>query len=143
MEEIEKKTILVIEDEKDVVEFLKMVLEDAGYNVLIAYDAETAMEQIKSEKPDLITLDLIMPNRTGIGLYSELRRSDEYKDIPIIIITGVDRTYQGAISFREFFASKSVRKPEAYLVKPIKDEELLSAVRDVCGQYIWSLVSLC
>ena len=134
MAEAEGKTILVIEDEEDVVQFLRMALEDGGYRVLEAKDGEKAMECIKSDKPDLITLDLIMPNKTGIGLYSELRRSSEYKDIPIIVITGVDRDSQGMISFREFLQKRSVAGPESYLVKPINAEELLGTVRNVLAE---------
>lgn len=134
MAEAEGKTILVIEDEEDVVQFLRMALEDGGYRVLEAKDGEKAMECIKSDKPDLITLDLIMPNKTGIGLYSELRRSSEYKDIPIIVITGVDRDSQGVISFREFLQKRSVAGPESYLVKPINAEELLGTVRNVLAE---------
>ncbi|MFH1743032.1 MAG: response regulator [bacterium] len=126
-----EKTILVIEDEEDVVDFLKMALEDAEYRVITAADGEEALECIKREQPDLITLDLIMPNKTGIGLYSQLRRSPEYKDIPIIVVTGVDRDSKGVISFREFLQKRAVAKPEAYLVKPINAEELLKTVQEV------------
>ena len=108
-----------------------MALEDAEYRVLTAIDGDEAMECIKRDRPDLITLDLIMPNKTGIGLYSELRRSSEYQDIPIIVVTGVDRTSQGMISFRDFLQKRAVAKPEAYLVKPINAEELIKTVETV------------
>jgi len=131
MTEPEGKTILVIEDEEDVVQFLEMVLEDEGYQVVAAADGNEAMEHIKERKPDLITLDLIMPNKTGIGFYNDLRHSEEYKDIPIIVITGVDRDSSGMISFRKFLESRAVAKPEAYLVKPIDSEKLIETVKSV------------
>ncbi len=131
MAESEGKTILVIEDEDDVVQFLEMVLQDEGYQVVAAADGNEAMEKIKEQKPDLITLDLIMPSKTGIGFYNDLRHSDEYKDIPIIVITGVDRDSSGMISFRKFLESRAVSKPQAYLVKPINSDELVETVKNV------------
>ncbi|RJP29437.1 MAG: response regulator [Candidatus Omnitrophota bacterium] len=130
----EPKKILVIEDEEDVVNFLKMALEDAGYEVGTAYDGEEAWLRIRENKPDLITLDMIMPNKTGIGLYNELRHSPEYKDIPIIVVTGVDTTSYGQMSCKEFLEKRAVRQPEAYLVKPINAEELVKTVRGVLGE---------
>ncbi len=123
--------ILVIEDEEDVVNFLKMALEDAGYEVLVAYDGEEALKCIHETKPDLISLDMIMPNKTGIGLYNELRHSPEYKDIPIIVVTGVDTTSYGQMSCKEFLEKRAVKQPEAYLVKPIQAEQLVETVREV------------
>jgi len=131
MSDLTGKSILVIEDEEDVSQFLKMALEDAGCRVRIAADGGQAMAALQEERPDLITLDLIMPSKTGIGLYGDLRRStSEYKDIPIIVITGVDRNTKGTISFRDLFDhKKSVAKPDAYLVKPINAKELIAAVK--------------
>ncbi|MBN2326970.1 MAG: response regulator [Candidatus Omnitrophica bacterium] len=131
MTDAAKKTILVVEDEEDVRQFLVMALEDAGYQVYAAEEGRQALKFIQRERPDLITLDLIMPNKTGISLYGDLRRStSEFKDIPIIVITGVDQRSKGIISFRELLENKkSVAQPEAYLVKPIRADELLDAVR--------------
>ncbi len=134
MTTINTKKILVIEDEEDVVNFLKMVLEDAGYEVDTAYDGEQAIECIKNDKPDLISLDMIMPNKTGIGLYNELRHSPEYKDIPIIVVTGVDTGSYGQMSCKEFLEKRAVSKPQAYLIKPINADELIKTVQDVLGE---------
>lgn len=130
MTETGTKEILVIEDENDVIEFLKMALEDAGYSVRTAQGVESAVAALQERRPDLITLDLIMPEKTGIRLYSELKGADSpYKNIPIVIITGVDQNTKGSISFRDFFKDKqSVAKPEAYLTKPIQAKELLETL---------------
>ncbi len=128
------KSILVIEDESDVYDFFKLALEDAGYEVTVAPDAETAMASIHTKQPDLITLDLIMPNRTGVSLLGELRKSEEYKDIPIVVITGVDKATNQMYSHKDLFKKiKIIREPEAYLVKPVSSELLIETVAKVLG----------
>ena len=66
-----KKQILVVDDEKDIVEFLTQLLEDNGYEVTAAYDGVQAMEMVLKSRPDLILLDLQMPEETGTGLYPQ------------------------------------------------------------------------
>ncbi len=89
---MEKKQILVIDDEKDIVEFLTQLLEDNGYEVAAAYDGVQGMEMVVKNRPDLILLDLQMPEETGTGLYRKLHNKKEYKDIPVIVISGLTGT---------------------------------------------------
>lgn len=77
-------TILVAEDNKDIVELLKLYLETSGYHVLIAYDGMTAFETIKNEKIDLIIMDIMMPRMDGYELTKEVRK---IKNIPILILS--------------------------------------------------------
>ena len=88
-----KQDILVVDDEKDIVEFLTQLLEDNGYRVRSANDGIEAMEEISKEKPDLILLDLQMPEETGTGLYRKLQHKKECKDIPVIVISGLAGSY--------------------------------------------------
>ena len=135
MSELCGKSILIIEDESDVSQFFKMALEDAGYEVTVADNAEAAMKSIKANPPDLMTLDLIMPNQTGISLFKELRTSSEYKEIPIIVITGVDQDTKQAFSHKHLFKKlKIVHEPEAYLVKPVSSDTLTKTVEQVLKQ---------
>ncbi len=116
-----KKNVLVVDDEKDIVEFLTQLLEDNGYEVTPAYDGLEAMELIRERKPDLILLDLQMPEETGTGLYRKLQHKKEYKDIPVIVISGLAGSYLAV--------SKSVPVIE----KPPREENVLEEVRKALG----------
>jgi DNA-binding response OmpR family regulator len=71
----EDKTILVVDDEEDVREYLSMVLEDVGFRVLTSEDGNKALEQLKKEVPDFISLDLVMPGKSGMKFLVEMRRN--------------------------------------------------------------------
>lgn len=116
-----KKKILVVDDENDVVEFLTELLEDQGYRVSSASDGIEAMELIKKSKPDLILLDLQMPEETGTGLYRKLHHKKEYKDIPVIVVSGLAGSYVAV--------SRSVPVIE----KPPDEEEVLREVAKILG----------
>ena len=118
------KTILIVDDEPDVVTYLTALLRDAGYETLEAFDGEQAMEQIRKTRPDLITLDITMPEMTGVRTYRTLKEDPDLKGIPVVIITGVSP------DFRQFISTRSkVPPPEGYLEKPITPEDLLAEVR--------------
>ena len=111
------KRILVVDDEVDVIEFLKNLLEDNGYGVRTALDGVAAMEQVKQSRPDLILLDLQMPEETGTGFYRKLRSRKGLRDIPVIVISG--------LAGRDVAVSKSV----VVIDKPPGEAELLDEVR--------------
>jgi CheY-like chemotaxis protein len=81
------KTVLVVDDEEAVVEFIGSVLEDAGYRVLRAYDGRAAYEIARNERPDLIVTDIMMPIMNGLELCRRLRETPETASIPIILVT--------------------------------------------------------
>jgi len=116
------KKILVVDDEQDIIDFLVTQLGDHGYQVRSAHDGLEAMEQVKIEKPDLILLDLQMPNETGTGLFRKLRHRKEYKNIPIIIVSG--------LAGRRVAVSKNI----PVIDKPFDDyQTVLNEVRKVIG----------
>jgi len=122
----EKKKILVVEDEKDIQKYLITLFEDNGYETIAAADGISGLEMAKTEKPDLITLDIAMPNQTGVRTYRQYKEVDELKDIPVVIITGVGDSMQS------FFAKlKGFSKPEGFMNKPIDEQELLKIVNDL------------
>ncbi len=123
------KKILVVDDEEDIVEFYEQLLEDNGYEVISAYDGQQALALVKEDKPDLILLDLQMPEETGTGFYRKLRNKTELKDTPVIIISG--------LSGRNVAVSKSV----VVIDKPPKEQEILEEVSKALavdqGQALW------
>jgi CheY-like chemotaxis protein len=122
----EKKTVLVIDDEPDTVVYISSLLEDNGYATIAAKDGAEALEKVKGGRPDLITLDITMPEKSGVRFYRDIKESEEWKDIPIIIITGISKDFEKFISTR-----RQVPPPEGYLSKPIDQEELLKLAKDL------------
>ena len=120
------KTVLVVDDDPDAVDFFVTVLEDNGYRTVSARDGNEALDRIEEEIPDLVTLDVTMPEKSGVGVYRKLKETDEYKDIPVIIITGVSDDFKQFISTR-----RKVPPPKGYLSKPIEAEELLKLVGEL------------
>ena len=121
---VSQKTILIIDDEPDVLTYLSTLLEDHGYATILAKDGVEALTKLKASLPDLITLDVSMPEKSGVKLYREIKEDSRWKKIPIIIVTGVSGDFQKFISTRQ-----QVPPPEGYLSKPINQEEILELIR--------------
>jgi CheY-like chemotaxis protein len=121
---LEKKTILVVDDEPDVRTFLSTLFEDNGYATVMAQDGNEGLSKVKEKAPDLVTLDITMPNKSGVRFYREMKESAEWRKVPIIIVTGVSGEFKTFISTR-----KQVPPPEGYLSKPIDKTEILKLVK--------------
>ncbi len=127
-----KKKILVLDDEPDVVTYLASLFEDNDYIVVSANDGNEGLKKARSEKPDLITLDISMPEKSGIRFYREIRADEELKDIPIIIVTGVSSTHDGGSGedFKRFLdKQKHMQPPDGFVMKPIEKDQLLGTVK--------------
>lgn len=109
-------TVLVVDDEPDVVSFLSRLLGDHGYHVISAGDASGAMARIREAVPDVILLDLQMPYETGTDLYRKLRCDEKLHSIPVIVVSG--------LAGRHVAVSPSV----PVIDKPVDEERLLLAV---------------
>jgi CheY-like chemotaxis protein len=123
-----RKRILIVEDEPDTVTYLSTLLEDAGYDTVAAEDGDQALEKVKASPPDLITLDITMPHKSGVRFYRDMKESSQWKSIPIIIVTGISADFEKFISSR-----RQVPPPEGYLSKPIDQEKMLSMVKQHLG----------
>jgi CheY-like chemotaxis protein len=117
------KRILVIDDEQDVVSYLEAILRDHGYDVVTATDGGEALRLARSTHPDLVCLDIVMPEPTGVRVYRELRDDPELRDVPVVMITGVMQQFKEFIHHR-----KRVRPPDGYIAKPFEVEELLATL---------------
>lgn len=124
----EPKRILVVEDEPDTLTYLSTVLQDAGFAVEQAADGTVALKIMQRAAPDLITLDITMPNRTGVRFYRDVKESEQWKQIPVVMVTGVAQEFEKFISTR-----RQVPPPEGYLSKPVAPEVLVKTVRDLLG----------
>jgi CheY-like chemotaxis protein len=131
-----KKTILVLDDEPDVVAYLRSLFVDNNYLVLTASNGQDGMEKAKAQKPDLITLDISMPEKSGVRFYREIKEDSELKDIPVVIVTGVESTYDSGSGedFKRFLGTrKNIPPPDGFVMKPIEEQELLGVVKKLVG----------
>jgi len=116
--------ILIVEDEPDVSLFLKTLLEDEGFETAVAANGKEGFAQAMALKPALITLDITMPEESGMRMYRDLQADPGLKDIPVVIVTGVSPEFKGFIESRS-----QVRPPDAYFEKPVDREELVATVK--------------
>lgn len=127
------KKILVIDDEPDMVTFLTTLLEDHGYETCVATDGDEGLSQLKAEKPDLVSLDLLMPNKTGIKMFRELRRDPDFANTPVVMVTGFGTDDTPNMDFKKWIHERSIKPPEAYIEKPVDKDALLAAIKKIIG----------
>ncbi|MFC1493246.1 PleD family two-component system response regulator [candidate division KSB1 bacterium] len=146
------KKVLVIDDDENQVRFLTVALEEFGYETLKAYNGREGLELIQNEKPDLVLLDLMMPKKTGFTLFHQLRKDDEFKNLPVIMLSGVaevledldtesDDTHARPYdSLREAMREKikqmkgeGLLKPDMFIDKPIDPEVVVEKVKELIG----------
>lgn len=128
-----EKTVLVVYDEEDVREYLAMALEDAGFNVQTAADGNEALAKIEERRPDFISLDLVMPGKSGIKLIHELRRNKDWKSIPFVVVTAHARDDLGRGDLEEILSQKTFSGPKVYLEKPVKPEQYVAFISEQLG----------
>jgi two-component system phosphate regulon response regulator PhoB len=126
------KKVLNVEDDPDIRMFVTTVLEENGYIPIMAKDGEEGAKKVKEEKPDLIILDILMPKESGIKMYHELRKDPSFKDIPVIMLSGVSkRTFLRSQAALTEFGDETVPEPEAYLEKPVEPEDLAEIIKKI------------
>jgi CheY-like chemotaxis protein len=123
------KRILIVDDEQDILTYLSTLLGDQGYETVQAKDGEEAMQKVQAGHLDLITLDISMPEKSGVKFFREMKTNDRWKNIPIIVVTGVSEDFKKFISSRH-----QVPAPEGFVSKPIDQEEILDLVRKILTQ---------
>ncbi|KPK65994.1 MAG: hypothetical protein AMK73_01300 [Planctomycetes bacterium SM23_32] len=117
--------ILVVEDDLDEAKLIKMVLEGEGYESLCAFNGKDALAKVGAEKPDLIVLDIMMPEMDGFAFCARLRATPGNEHTPVVLLTGVAQHIH-----ESKYPLDGVMRADAqeYLEKPVKAEELLDAV---------------
>lgn len=126
-------TVLIVDDEVDITSYLGTVLTDAGMNVLIANDGDEALDALKRQVPDLISLDLVMPGKSGIRVLMELRKKRDWSRIPVIIVTAHARDPKVQRDLRETLAESTMVGPSLYLEKPVTPQSYLRSICDILG----------
>ena len=121
------KKILIVDDEPDVVAYLTAVLETNGYKSYAAGNIKMALQMIEKTRPALICLDIVMPNETGISFYIKIKQTEDFKDIPVIIISGIIESEK--FDFDSYVKDSEVPPPECYMEKPINVEKFIQNIK--------------
>ena len=126
-----KGKVLVVDDEPDVVDMLRMMLENASYEVISAYDGKEGIEKAKKEKPDAIVMDLMMPGMDGFKACKELKNDPELKAIPVLVLTAINRHF----SDTEYAKSLGLGLvSDDYIDKPVDTNLLLRRIASLLGK---------
>jgi len=135
MSEIKKgKKVLVIDDEMDTVIYMETLLQDNGYDTVSANNGQEGLEKAMSEKPDLIVLDVSMPEKSGMRFFKELKSDPNLKSTPVVFVTGVTGFARDKNALKKFIGGRgSIPDPEGFFSKPIEREEFLKRVEEILG----------
>ena len=133
MPQAEDMTVLVVDDEPDVRSYLASILRDASFNVLTAGVGEEALEIARRDRPDFISLDLVMPKKSGQKVLYELRKDKELARIPTLIVTAHAQDEMGKRDMEDLFADKIISGPGVYLEKPVRPADYVRCVQRALG----------
>ena len=147
------KTVAVIDDDRNAVKFLSALLSDNGYQVIAAYDGREGLEKIQKSRVDLIVLDVMMPKKTGFVLFKQLKKSEQYRDIPVLMLTAVagslmemeakrEDTFEHPYDALRETLRKAIRemredgevRPEMFVDKPVDPKSFIARVRELIGE---------
>lgn len=117
------RSALIIEDEPDTATYLATLLSDNGWTARTANSVDEGLALAREQVPDVVLLDLMMPERGGLSALVELRKTPKLSAVPIVIVSGIQETLTS--DFRAFLKRFKHRQPDAFLDKPVVPDELL------------------
>ncbi len=118
------KRILYIEDDSEMIDLVRMIVTRNGYELIGAYGGRQGLDAILTEKPDLVLLDLMMPDVDGWDVYQQIKASEETRHIPVIIITAKAQPIDKVLGI-------TIAKVDDYICKPFRPQELLESIEKV------------
>jgi len=127
------KTVLVVDDEPNIRLFLQTVLEDAGFDVLLAANGKEALERMTEKKPDIISLDLVMPKMSGLKFYKYIQKNKERAGIPVVVVTAHAKDEFGESDLKKIKAAKSKDATMLVVDKPIEPVSYVNTIRRALG----------
>lgn len=118
------KRIIYIEDEQEMIDLVRLILNRKGYEVKGAIGGQEGLELIRSTSPDLVLLDLMMPDMDGWDVYQQMKAGDETRDIPVIVITAKAQNIDKVLGIH-------IAKVDDYISKPFSPQQLIDSVEKV------------
>ena len=122
----EKKVVVCIEDEPEMIDLVKLILGRKGFDLVGAVGGREGLETVRRLKPDLVLLDLMMPDMDGWEVYQQMKADEELKDIPVVVVTAKAQSIDKVLGLH-------IAKVDDYVTKPFGPQELLHSVRKVLG----------
>ena len=119
-------TVLLIEDEPNIIEAIRFILSRDGWRVDTHSDGKTAFEAVRARNPDLVVLDVMLPNRSGYDILNGLRADPEFKELPVLMLTA-----RGQKKDRELAEKLGASR---FMTKPFSNGEVLETIRQLVGQ---------
>jgi DNA-binding response OmpR family regulator len=124
MTEKKTKTILCIEDEPEMIDLIRLILNRRGFEIRGAVGGKEGLEIIRKNHPDLVLLDLMMPEMDGWEVYQKMKADEDTKNIPVIVVTARAQSIEKVLGLH-------IAKVDDYIVKPFSPQELLTSVDKV------------
>ncbi len=121
------KRVVCIEDEPEMIDLVKLILSRKGYQVIGAMGGREGLEAIAREKPDIVLLDLMMPDMDGWEVYQKMKANDGTKSIPVIVVTAKAQSIDKVLGLH-------IAKVDDYITKPFGPQELVESVEKVLAQ---------
>ena len=118
--------VLLIEDEPNIIEAIRFILSRDGWRVDTHADGQTAMEAVRARQPDIVILDVMLPNRSGYDILHDLRHDDAFRELPVLMLTA-----RGQSKDRDLAETLGVSR---FMTKPFSNGEILATVRELAGQ---------
>ena len=123
-----KKKILLVEDDVDFAEAIKLILESKSYDVAVAHDGQEGLKKVETEQPNLIILDVMMPEMNGYEVCAKLKSDPQYGLIPILLLTAVGE----AMPTTKYTKEMGMRmEADDYIPKPVEPNELVKRVENL------------
>lgn len=126
-EKITGKRILCIEDEAEMIDLIRLILGRRGYEVLGANGGREGIEMIRTEKPDLVLLDLMMPDMDGWEVYQQMKADESTRNIPVIVVTAKAQSIDRVLGLH-------IAKVDDYIAKPFNPQELIASIENVLAR---------
>ncbi len=127
MSEKNTKVILCIEDEQEMIDLIRLILSRRGFEILGANGGKEGLEMIRKTHPDLVLLDLMMPEMDGWEVYQQMKADETTRDIPVIVVTAKAQSIDKVLGLH-------IAKVDDYIAKPFSPQELLASVDTVLGR---------
>ncbi len=124
MNENNKKRLVYIEDEQEMIDLVRLILTRKGFDVIGANGGREGLDTVRKEKPDLVLLDLMMPDLDGWEVYQQMKADESTRSIPVIVVTAKAQSIDKVLGLH-------IAKVEDYISKPFSPQELIESVEKV------------
>ena len=128
------KRVLIVDDELDVRIYVRTLFETSGYAPVVTKNGKEGLKKARELTPDLIILDVMMPEVGGVTMYRELKTDQKLKDIPVIMLTGIaEKSFSHYLKMLNLNVKVPIPQPNAHMEKPLDHDKLLELAKKIIG----------